>query len=544
MQKIISNLSVGKKLWLIIIIALVCMGLVVSSGLIELKQSLLEEKKIKTRNLVEVAYSVIESYGQMASVGKLTEQEAKTAAIAAVKSLKYDEKEYFWINDMRPFMVMHPYKPDLDGKDISGVKDPNGKALFVAFADKVREKGAGYVHYMWPKPGASEPQKKLSYVRGFESWGWVLGSGIYIDDIDNTFYEKLAEQSVYIAISAIVLIVFSLVIVSSINNPLQKLHLVMADVQENGDLTLRVDVNQRDEIGSMAMSFNNMLSSLQKVMNEVKHVASSVDESSISLSAITEQTREGMLQQKQQTEQAATAMHQMSATVQEVAQNTSLAANAAQEANNESIKGKRVVSATIDSISNLASEVERAAGVIHNLEDDAKNISNVIDVIHGISEQTNLLALNAAIEAARAGEQGRGFAVVADEVRTLAQRTQDATQEIQTMIENLQQAAVNAVEVMNMGRTQADASVEQAAQAGTSLESIASAVSQITDMSIQVASSLEEQSAVAEEINRNVISIRDVADQTSDSSTIMKDTGDGLNRLSNQLLVLLNRYQV
>jgi len=543
-QKIISNLSVGKKLWLIIIIALVCMGLVVSSGLIELKQSLLEEKKIKTRNLVEVAYSVIESYGQMASVGKLTEQEAKTAAIAAVKSLKYDEKEYFWINDMRPFMVMHPYKPDLDGKDISGVKDPNGKALFVAFADKVREKGAGYVHYMWPKPGASEPQKKLSYVRGFESWGWVLGSGIYIDDIDNTFYEKLAEQSVYIAISAIVLIVFSLVIVSSINNPLQKLHLVMADVQENGDLTLRVDVNQRDEIGSMAMSFNNMLSSLQKVMNEVKHVASSVDESSISLSAITEQTREGMLQQKQQTEQAATAMHQMSATVQEVAQNTSLAANAAQEANNESIKGKRVVSATIDSISNLASEVERAAGVIHNLEDDAKNISNVIDVIHGISEQTNLLALNAAIEAARAGEQGRGFAVVADEVRTLAQRTQDATQEIQTMIENLQQAAVNAVEVMNMGRTQADASVEQAAQAGTSLESIASAVSQITDMSIQVASSLEEQSAVAEEINRNVISIRDVADQTSDSSTIMKDTGDGLNRLSNQLLVLLNRYQV
>ena len=544
MQTLINNLSVSKKLWLIIVIALMCMGLVVSSGLFELKHSLLEDKKIKTRNLVEVAYSLIEFYGQKAGANELTEQEAQTLAIAAVKALKYDEKEYFWINDMRPFMVMHPYKPDLDGKDISGVKDPNGKALFVAFADKVREKDSGYVHYMWPKPGASEPLKKLSYVRGYEPWGWVVGSGIYIDDIEDTFYTKLAEQSVYIGISAIVLILLSLVIVGSINNPLQKLHLIMTDVQNSGNLALRVDVNQRDEIGLMAKSFNNMLSSLQKVMNEVKEVAASVDESSIALSSITEQTREGMFQQKQQTEQAATAMHEMSATVQEVAQNTSLAANAAQLANNESINGKRVVSATIDSISNLASDVEKAAEVIRSLEGDAKNISNVIDVIQGISEQTNLLALNAAIEAARAGEQGRGFAVVADEVRTLAQRTQDATQEIHSMIENLQLAAVNAVEVMNAGRVQADASVEQAAQAGSSLESIAGAVSQITDMSIQVASSLEEQSAVAEEINRNVISIRDVADQTSDSSSYMKDTGDSLSQLSNQLLVLLARYQV
>ncbi|MCW9014977.1 MAG: methyl-accepting chemotaxis protein [Gammaproteobacteria bacterium] len=543
MNKIIGRLSVVKKLWVIISIALICMVIVAGSGLFELKHSLLEDKKIKTRNLVEVAYSLVEFYDRKTDNNELSEEEAKSLAIAAIKLLRYEEKEYFWINDMYPNMVMHPYKPELDGKDISGIKDPNGKKLFVAFVDTVKQQGEGYVHYMWPKPGASEPLKKISFVKGYQPWGWVIGSGIYIDDINKTFFTKLGEQAIYIGLGALVLILLSLTIVSNINSPLKKLHLVMTDVQKNGNLTHRVDINQKDEIGSMAASFNDMLASLQGFMNDVKSVASSVDDSSITLSAITEKTSYGMHNQKQQTEQAATAMHEMTATVQEVAQNTSLAANAAQQANTESINGKQVVNSTINSINRLASEVEKASTVIKNLEDDAKNISNVLDVIRGIAEQTNLLALNAAIEAARAGEQGRGFAVVADEVRTLAQRTQDATQEIQTMIENLQQAAFNAVDVMNAGRTQADDSVQQAAQAGVSLESIAAAVSQITDMSIQIASSIEEQSAVAEEINRNVITIRDVADQTSDSMGQMKNTGDGLSQLSNRLTQLLNRYQ-
>lgn len=543
MYKIIGQLSVAQKLWLIISIALVCMGLVAGSGLFELKHSLLEDKKIKTRNLVEVVYNLVEYYDNQVKANELSEEEAKALAIDAVKNLRYEEKEYFWINDMHPTMIMHPYKPALDGKDISGVKDPNGKALFVAFADTVRKKGSGYVNYMWPKPGAEEPLKKISFVKGYEPWGWVIGSGIYIDDVERTFYEKLGQQAIYIGSGVTLLIILSLSIISNIIGPLTKLHMAMTDVQQNGNLTHRVDINQKDELGSMATSFNDMLASLQNFMYEIKGLASRVDSSSVTLSNITQLNSVGMDEQKQQTEQAATAMNEMSATVQEVAQNTSLAANAAQEANTESVNGKQVVSSTIRAINQLASEVEKASGVIQSLEDDANNISNVLDVIRGIAEQTNLLALNAAIEAARAGEQGRGFAVVADEVRTLAQRTQDATQEIQSMIENLQHSTFNAVDVMKSGSSQAEDSVQQAAQAGNSLESIASAVSQITDMNIQIASASEEQSAVAEEINRNVISIRDVADQTSETTGQLKETGDELKQLSDRLTQMLNRYQ-
>ena len=228
-----------------------------------------------------------------------------------------------------------------------------------------------------------------------------------------------------------------------------------------------------------------------------------------------------VLEQKDEVDKVATAMTQMSATVHEVARNATEAAEAAQRADEETSKGKMVVSQAIEAIDLLANEVNEAAQVIHRLEQDSDEIGAVLDVIRGIAEQTNLLALNAAIEAARAGEQGRGFAVVADEVRTLAQRTQQSTQEIQNMIERLQSGAQDAVKAMEQGRSRAQVGVEQAAEAGTSLETIAQAVGTISDMNTQIATAAEEQSVVAEEINLNIVTISDMADK------IASDTGSG-----------------
>ncbi|NHZ69797.1 MAG: methyl-accepting chemotaxis protein, partial [Thermotogales bacterium] len=259
---------------------------------------------------------------------------------------------------------------------------------------------------------------------------------------------------------------------------------------------------------------------------------------------VTSTTREGVQRQKSEIDQVATAMTEMAATVQEVARNAATAAGAARDANEEAGSGKRVVKETIQAINSLAGEVQSASDVINQLAADSEAIGGVLDVIRGIAEQTNLLALNAAIEAARAGEQGRGFAVVADEVRTLAQRTQTSTQEIQSMIEKVQSGARNAVNVMESGREQAAGSVSKAGEAGTSLETINSAVSAINDMNMQIASAAEEQSAVAEEINRNIVNIGIVADETADGSNKIANANEDLVRLGGQLQSIVSMFKV
>jgi methyl-accepting chemotaxis protein len=237
-------------------------------------------------------------------------------------------------------------------------------------------------------------------------------------------------------------------------------------------------------------------------------------------------------------------MNEMTTTVQDVARNTAQAAEAAQRAAQEANSGKQVVTQTLATIDNLANEVEKVAAVIQALETDTGNIGMVLDVIKGIAEQTNLLALNAAIEAARAGDQGRGFAVVADEVRTLASRTQKSTQEIHDMIGRLQSSAAQAVQAMQTGRARAQESVQQAAKAGASLGTITSAVSTISDMNTQIASAAEEQSSVAEEMNRNIVAIRDVAEQTARGAHQTSRATDELSRLSSELQALVGQFKI
>jgi aerotaxis receptor len=255
-----------------------------------------------------------------------------------------------------------------------------------------------------------------------------------------------------------------------------------------------------------------------------------------------EQSSDGIRQQQSETDQVATAITEMAASVQEVARNAQNTADAADKADAEARAGRQVVADTGTAIGRLAAEVEKASGVIQQLETRSSEITSVLDVIRGIAEQTNLLALNAAIEAARAGEQGRGFAVVADEVRTLASRTQQSTQEIQSMIEKLQDGARSAVKVMTLSREQADSSVEQARHAAASLENITRSVSVITDMSAQIATAVEEQSAVGEEINRNVVSIRHISDANADTGAQSEQAAQNVAQLALSLQQLATQF--
>ncbi len=335
------------------------------------------------------------------------------------------------------------------------------------------------------------------------------------------------------------------VIARSIVKPLCETVARLDDIaQGEGDLTQRLPVEGKNELTQLAVAFNAFVSKIQDVVRQVAGATSQLAAASEELSATADQTTNQVRRQQNETDQVATAMNEMTATVQEVARNATDAAAAARETDQEASAGRDVVGATIRSIESLASEVENAAGVIQRLSADSEEIGKVLDVIRGIAEQTNLLALNAAIEAARAGEQGRGFAVVADEVRTLASRTQESTHTIQEMIERLQGNASSAVSVMEKGRVQASGSVQQAAKAGESLKTITGAVARITDMNTQIASAAEEQSAVAEEINRNVVNISQAVDETASGSQQISTASDELARLAAELQGMVGQFKV
>ncbi|ATB64687.1 methyl-accepting chemotaxis protein [Pseudomonas mosselii] len=369
----------------------------------------------------------------------------------------------------------------------------------------------------------------------------------------NRLQQDLAEQRrtdiagmtvVGLGIAALGLLVIWLLALG-IARPLKQMVSMLDDIaQGEGDLTRRLQSDRADELGAIAKGFNTFLAKLQAMISQVVSSVQKVSDSSEHTADIAIRTNQGVHKQMAEIDQVATAVHEMTATAQDVARNATQAAQAASEADRAANQGLDIVRDTSHSISELATEIGRAVTVVQDLARDSENINAILVTIRAIAEQTNLLALNAAIEAARAGEQGRGFAVVADEVRNLAQKTQQATQEIQQMIQQLQLGTREVVKVMEDSQGKTDISVQQASRAAESLASITQAVSVINDMNTQIASAAEEQSAVAEDINRNVINIGQVAGEVAGGADESSQASAELTKLAEQQRRLINQFRV
>ncbi|NMZ71049.1 methyl-accepting chemotaxis sensory transducer with Cache sensor [Pseudomonas peli] len=541
----LRSLPINRRLWLILVVAIV---MLIIQGALLLKQieaDLYAAKSEKTQHVVQSAAGILQHYHALEAAGGITREAAQKQAAEIIRNLRYDGQEYFWINDQTPVMVMHPTNPKLEGQNLSGFKDPDGKALFNEMVALSKSQGAGQVNYRWPKPGASDPVPKVSYVQLFQPWGWIIGSGVYVDDVQAEFHtQALKTLLIGLVIAALVALLIVL-IVRSITQPLQHAVDAMANIASgDGDLTRTLDTQGNDELSALSRHFNAFTEKLRQVIKHSLDSAGQLDAAARNLGEVAGQSQQHSEQQSQQMELVATAINEVTYDVQDVAKNAEHAATEVHTAEEQALQGQQNIEGSLRQINALSATIDQAVTVIQALAQESTQIGSVLEVIRSIAEQTNLLALNAAIEAARAGEQGRGFAVVADEVRLLAQRTQKSTAEIQVMIERLQGNSEAAVKVINDSSQASQLTIEQARQAGTSLTLIASGLRNLSGLNASIASATLQQSHVVEDINQNVTQAASLAHNNALAAQQSSDAGQHLGQLAEQLNRLLGQFRV
>ena len=545
MMNSLRNVSISRRLWLILIVAVL---MLLTQGMLMLKQihnDLYQAKAQKTQHVVQTANGVLAYYQSLETAGTLSREASQKQALSVIRGLRYDQNDYFWINDLTPVMVMHPANPKLEGQNLSAIKDPDGFALFNEMVNIAKTKGAGMVDYRWPKPGADAPVQKTSYVQLFQPWGWIIGSGVYIDDMQAEFYTQVRQASFIGLGIALLMGLLVALIARSIVRPLRETVHAMANIASGeSDLTRTLDTHGQDEVTELARHFNGFTAKLRLVVSQLQVSAGALEQSSADLGSNASQAQERSQQQSQQMELVATAINEVTYGVQDVAKNAEHAASEMRDAEAQAQQGQVNIDGSLQQIDQLSSTIDQAVEVIRTLAAESTQIGSVLEVIRSIAEQTNLLALNAAIEAARAGEQGRGFAVVADEVRLLAQRTQKSTAEIQSMIERLQNHSEAAVKVISDSSRASQLTIEQAGLAGQSLNAIGQALRNLNGLNASIASATLQQAHVVEDINQNVTQAAGLSHSTAIAAEQSSAASRHLKELSEQLNGLLRQFRV
>jgi len=484
-----QSMSIAKKLAVLNAGAILGIIILTAIFLISERTLILEERTSNVRQAVETAYGVLDYYQKQEASGALPRAEAQKKAMEAIKVLRYGNNEYFWLNDMQPKMIMHPIKPELDNKDLSANKDPTGKHLFVEFVNVVKKAGAGPVDYMWPKPGSDKPVQKVSFVKGFEPWGWILGSGVYVDTVDATVRGRAVTFAAGAVVLAAVLLGIGVFIARGMLRQLGGEPDYASSIARSiagGDLTVPIDV-KRDDNSSMVNALKGMRDDLARIVSSVRTATDTIATASSEIAAGNSDLSARTESQASSLEETAASMEELTSTVKQNADNARTANELAANASEVAQKGGAVVSQVVETMASIDSS--------------SRKIVDIISVIDGIAFQTNILALNAAVEAARAGEQGRGFAVVASEVRNLAQRSAAAAKEIKDLIGA-------SVETVGIGNS-------LVAQAGSTMQEVVESVHRVRQVINEISTASNEQSAGIAQVNEAISQMDAVTQQNA-----------------------------
>ena len=483
---ILSRLSIAKKLGLLTVMTGLGIACVAAGLLLSERRLIGDQLGHTVRQSVEIASGTIARFQKLAADGALPEDQAKRDALDTLRSMRYDGANYFWVNDMQNRILLHPALPKLEGQDASGIADANGVHLFAEGTRVARAEGSGFIHYIWPRPGTTEPIPKVSFVKAVPTWGWVIGSGVYQDSVDAVFWPRVLEFSGVALLLSAVLMLAGHLISRSIRLPLARA-VRLADTVAAGDLTTTIDVRGHDETARLLRALGEMNASLRGIVGEVDTGIRTIADASNEIANGNQDLSGRTEQQAGALEETAATMEELTGAVQQNASNARRASELAASATEVAQRGGVVVGRVVETMTSI--------------QDSARRIADIIGVIDGIAFQTNILALNAAVEAARAGEQGRGFAVVASEVRVLAQRSAGAAKEIKGLIDD------------SAGKVADGAAL--VGQAGSTMHDIVGSIGRVNAIIGEIATASEHQQDGIAQVNRAIAEMDSATQQNA-----------------------------
>lgn len=481
------------------------------------RDELLEDRKEKIQSLVEAAYNQIEYYGNLAKTGAVPETEAKKLAMDSLRNSRYSGNEYFWINDYQPRMVMHPIKPELMDKDLSTIKDAAGKHVYLEFNKVAKRDGAGFVDYQWTKPGQNSPAPKISYVKGYNPWGWVIGTGLYLEDVETKFHQRALALGLWgLLISGFFggsLFFLSKNIIRTLGcEPFEASEI--AQRIASGNLATPIECKPGDN-SSLLANIQTMQNTLRNMISHIKQNAEQVASSAQQLMKSSEEVASRSRRQSEAASSMAASVEEMAVSIDQVKENALEAYDISQASGNTSENGAAIIHKAASEMGNISKTVQSSSNIVEDLGHQSDHITSIVNTIKEIADQTNLLALNAAIEAARAGEQGRGFAVVADEVRSLADRTAHSTTEIAEMVSKIQMGTRQAVNSMQDSMVKVGHGVELATQAGNSINEIRDGAQRVSSVVSGISSAITEQSMASNDIASKLETIAQMSEESA-----------------------------